>query len=132
MRRTNRTRTAADWSARFLDQIRAGRSIKDACARAGVGRRTVYDRRDRDPEFAQVLADALEDACDELEAEARRRALQKDKPSGALLMFLLRAYRPERFGNKIDHNHGGRVALTVEDLTDDELCRIAAGKDRAG
>jgi hypothetical protein len=47
-------------------------------------------------------------------------------------MFLLRAHRPEKYGSKVDHTHRGKVTLTVEDLSDDELARIAAGADRAG
>jgi hypothetical protein len=66
----------------------------------------------RDPDFAARWADALEEACDALEAEARRRAVEGvEEPvvsagklvctvrrySDTLLLALLRAHRPERF-----------------------------------
>ena len=49
--------------------------------------------------FAETWAQAREDAVDMLEAEARRRALAT---SDALLMFLLKSERPEKFREKVD------------------------------
>jgi hypothetical protein len=100
--------------------------MRKACRLAKVGRQTVRDRRLADPDFDRAVRDALEDAADLLEEEAVRRATRKAKPSDALLMFLLRGRRPEVFGNKLEHQHRGRMVLQVEQLSDEELERIAA------
>jgi hypothetical protein len=125
-------RTAPDWAPSFLAAVSAGKSIKYACkvTRPRVSRATIYRRRNTDPAFAEAVRDALEDACDDLESEARRRAMRKHKPSDMLLLALLRAHRPEKYGSKVDHTHRGNVTITVEDLSDDDLARIAAGADR--
>ncbi len=59
--RTNQgRRRTSDWGPRFLGQLALTRGdIKAACLASGVGRRTVYDRRDADPEFARALSDAI-------------------------------------------------------------------------
>lgn len=84
----------------------------DAC---GVARATVYNHRSSDPAFARAWDEALDEATDALEAEARRRALEGfevpvfykgeecgiiRKYSDGLLMLLLKAYRPGRFKDK--------------------------------
>jgi len=50
----------ADWRALFVAALREGASIAMAARFAGVGRRTCYDRRDRDAEFARAWDEALE------------------------------------------------------------------------
>ncbi len=87
-------------------------SIALASCHAGVSRRTHLNWRKRDRRFEAACQEALEIAIDDIEAEARRRA--KDgtlepvfyggKPCGAirrysdtLLMFLLKAARPEKY-----------------------------------
>ena len=86
---------------RFLDALREGGNVRAACKAAGVARPTVYEWRDADPAFAKGWAEALEDACDGLEAVAFKRALTgNDK----LLMFLLRSHRPEVYGTRIQQD----------------------------
>lgn len=36
--------------------------------------------------------------------------------------------RPKKYGEKLDVEHGGKVALTLTDMTDDDLAAIAAGR----
>jgi hypothetical protein len=98
------TRTPArtprrDWIPAFLDAIRASGNVRLAASAAGVDRSTPYVRAKRDPEFAANWAMAEQDAIDILEAEARRRALES---SDSLLMFLLRAHRPERYRDSVE------------------------------
>src|SRR5882724_12960480 len=82
-----------DWAARFLEVFAATGNVRLAAGAAGVSRAAPYKRARRSQRFAQRWATAREEAIDTLEAEARRRALTG---SDALLMFLLRAHRPER------------------------------------
>ncbi len=88
-----------DWTPRFLELIRGTGNVRLAADGAGVDRTTPYARAARDPRFAEAWARAEQDAIDVLEAEARRRALSA---SDALLMFLLRAHRPERYRESVD------------------------------
>jgi hypothetical protein len=83
--------------ANFLRALAEGMSVTAAARAANVSRRTVYLWR-RDPGFAESWADALEAATDLLEDAARTRAT--DGMSDRLLMALLAARRPERFGQK--------------------------------
>ena len=88
-----------DWVPRFLEVIRSTGNVRLAADSAGIDRSTPYVRARRDPVFAAAWAAAEQDAIDVLEAEARRRALTA---SDALLMFLLRAHRPERYRESVD------------------------------
>ncbi len=150
--RTNRTpekrkRSAPDWAPRLLAELRERGNIRAACEAAGVGRQTVYDRRDADQAFARQFADALEDGCDRLELEAHRRAhdglLRKKfsktgepiidpdtkqqyaerEYSDTLLIFLLKAHRPQKYRENFKHEHTGKDDGPIEfsHLTDAEL-----------
>ena len=66
--------------------------VNEAARVAGVGRRTVYDRRSRDEDFKRAWDEALEAAIERLEVQAIRRAMDG---SDRLMMFVLRARRPE-------------------------------------
>ena len=92
-------RRTPGWRPRFLEVIRATGNVRLAADAAGVDRSTPYVRARRDAAFAAAWAQAEQDALDVLEAEARRRALAS---SDALLMFLLRAHRPERYREALD------------------------------
>src|SRR5262249_34293461 len=118
-----------------------------------------YQVRKEDEAFALAWDDALEEAADALELEARRRAcegLRKVKfhngepimvpalgPDGrplvtadnqpvlvpyveheysdVLLIFLLKAARPEKFRERYEVRHGGTVGLDLRGLSDAEL-----------
>lgn len=62
------------WQDAFLSALRETGVVRAACESSGVGRQTVYDLRNRDPEFAARWEEAMEDAADLLEQEAIRRA----------------------------------------------------------
>jgi hypothetical protein len=106
------TQRRPDWKPRFLELIAATGNVHLAAAAVGVDRSTPYVRAARDPAFAAAWAQAREDAIDTLEAEARRRALAS---SDQLLMFLLRALRPELY----------RDTLTVRVDIRQEAARMA-------
>ena len=94
-------------------------NVRASCLAAGIARKTAYVWRDRWATFAAEWDEALEDACDVLEAEARRRGMSI---SDRLLMFLLKAHRPEVFGDKaqVDITSGGeKLILTWERNAED-------------
>ena len=108
MRRKNKQR----WQPIFLKSLTETCSVRTSVKLAGISRSTAYRAREADAKFAEDWDDAVDDAVDNLEAEARRRALHGiEEPvfylgkqvgtirrySDSLIMFLLKAYRPERF-----------------------------------
>jgi hypothetical protein len=62
------------WGKKFLDALRHTGNHSAACRAAGVHRSTPYDAMQADSAFAAAYRDALDEACDGLELEARRRA----------------------------------------------------------
>ncbi len=98
--------------ARFLDVLSECALVSCAAASAGAARGSFYNWRYEDPEFADDWDRALAEGIALLEDEAIRRARDgvtipvfyagKEvgairRPSDTLLMFLLRAHRPERY-----------------------------------
>lgn len=69
--RTNRTPKK---DALFLAALRTSGNVTIAAEAAGYARRSVYEWRDADPDFSAAWDDALGEAADRLEIEARRRA----------------------------------------------------------
>ena len=109
-----------DWAPAFLQALERSTTVSEAARAAGIGRRTAYDRRKRDEEFARAWDDTLESAIEELEQEAVRRA--KDG-SDQLLMFLLRARRPEVYSERYRITHAHRIEERPEiiDIGDPEV-----------
>jgi hypothetical protein len=151
--RTNRApkkRTKPDWAPAFLAALSETGNITAACLEAGIGRQTFYDRRDGGKAFALAVRDALDTGTDALELEARRRAVDglarkkfdggdpvidpatgeqyvEREYSDTLLIFLLKAHRPEKYRERHEVKHTGqlRVTASAEELSDDELATIA-------
>lgn len=111
----------------FLVALARTGNVTRAAEAAGVDRSLPYKWRDGyeggepDPEFEEAWDDALEVAADMLEMEARRRAIHGTREpvyyqgervdtklvySDTLLIFLLKAARPEKFVERSE------VALT--------------------
>ena len=105
--------TPPGWQEAFLAHLRETGNVSAAARAAGSCRSRCYESRRRDRIFAAAWADALEEAADRLEMEAFRRAVtgvgedrffkgsvvgEVTRYSDSLLMFLLRARRPARFG----------------------------------
>jgi hypothetical protein len=127
-----RKRSRKDWTDDFLLALQDTANIKAACQAAKVGRSTVYRRRDSDEIFATAMAGALDEAIDDLELEARRRA--KDgvtreegvfykgqqvatksitEYSDVLLMFLLKAHRPEKYRDRVEVKNTAQPVIKV-------------------
>ncbi len=111
----NRTKRTPKKRAAFLKALDSGESVTKACNAAGIGRRTVYDWRSDDEKFAAEWEDAVETGTDVLEDEAVKRA--KDG-SDTLLIFMLKARRPDKFKDRWQHEHtgkgGGPLRFVVE------------------
>jgi hypothetical protein len=137
----NRTPKNA-WRETFLAVLRDTANVRIAATRGGIARSAAYEARERDADFRAKWDEALEDAVDVLEAEARRRAVtgcrkqiyykgeaigEEVEYSDTLLIFLLKAHRPDKFRETQVHRHEGKDGgaiqhqIDVTRLTDDEL-----------
>lgn len=99
-----------DWGPAFLAALAETANVRYSCRQAGIARRTAYDRRDRDEPFRAAWDDALEDACDRLEEIAAGRA---ESGSDTLMIFLLKAHRPEKYRESVRHEHAGSESQPV-------------------
>lgn len=124
-----------EWYAVFLRELRATGNVGQSAAAAGVSRHHTYHTRARYPRFRDAWDGCLEDATDELEAEARRRAMNG---SDFLLWKMLSSLRRRVYGEKvaIDINLRERIAvLAAQHQLDpkevmDEMDALMAGIDQ--
>ena len=112
---------------KFLKALRETGIVTDAAKILGVDRTTVYRERDRNPQFKADWEQVNEWVTEELEQEARRRAM---KGSDTLLMFMLRAKRPSVYRESVNVNHGGKVTHEVEEGVDEAINALLAENDR--
>lgn len=97
----------------FIETLKQTGNVSAAARAIGVPRAKLYKKKKTDRKFSEEWQEALEEALDDLEEEVRRRALQGiEKPvyyggkkcgsitafNDTLAMFLLKARRPETFG----------------------------------
>lgn len=116
------------WRAAFLAALAETGNVTTSAGLASTSRGAVYHYRDRDAVFATAMNDALEEAADRLESEARRRAVDgveetvyyRGEACGAirrysdgLLMFLLKGTRPSKFREHHALEHSGSMAGEV-------------------
>ena len=141
----------------FLDTLRGTGNVRLATSNADVARQVAYRARDSSATFRADWDEALEEARELLEAEARRRAaIGVDEPvfykgkvvghirkySDNLLMFLLKAHWPEKFRDNyaVEHSGPGGGPVKVEAKTEhifqptqeawDEVVRIRTEYER--
>lgn len=120
----------------FLVELAQRGNVSVAAIAGGMSRNWYYDQRAADSEFAVAWDDALETAIDAMELEARRRAVEGvEKPligrvgkdqdgiittvreySDSLMALLLKAHRPEKYRERTDVQHSGK--LEVEYVND--------------
>jgi hypothetical protein len=86
----------------FLDAFAQTGIVRAAAEAAGVGRASVYRWLEHDDAFALAFRQAEEESTQRLEQEAFRRATRPIEPSDTLLIFLLKARRPERYRDRVD------------------------------
>lgn len=114
----------ASWQDRFLEIFAMSLNVALAAMGAGINRATAYKERDKNAEFARGWDDAKAAAIERLEAVAFERA---QKMSDTLLIFLLKSHKPERYRERYEAVTTN-VNIDWDDLTDDELAKIAAGE----
>jgi hypothetical protein len=140
--RRTRTRTPKkDWRPAFLKAFAETGLVVEAAKKAKVGRTTVYEERQRNETFALKWAEIEEWTTEEMEQEARRRAvLGVEEPvyykgelnghirkfSDVLLIFLLKSRKPETYRENVKVEHGGTITHEVTEKVDGEIDQIMA------
>lgn len=76
-------------------------------------RKSAYEHRQNDPAFAADWNNAIEEGIEGLEAEAISRARRM---SDTLMIFMLKAHKPEKYRENVQHNHSGSLNLTFTEL----------------
>ncbi|MEN6583039.1 MAG: terminase [Armatimonadota bacterium] len=129
----------------FLDALSKTGIVMKACKAARISRQTVYEHRKNDPEFAAAWNEAIDLAVEAMEAEAHRRAVQGTlKPvfyqgekcgqireySDTLLIFMLKAHKPEKYRDNVKMEVTGKNGGPIEtkDLALEELLKFDAGE----
>lgn len=119
----------------FLQHLGESANVTASALVATISRKTAYEWRKVDSEFAEAWDDAMAMATDTLEAEGRRRAMEgveelyvsqgrvvTDKEgnplvkrvySDGLMTLLLKAHRPERFKDRVSADLTGTINMTV-------------------
>lgn len=122
--------TPSEARSLFLDTLADTANVSRACKAAGVPRRTAYNWRRDDKEFAAQWDEMQELGNEALEDEAVRRGHEGyDKPvyqggvqvgtvreySDTLLIFMLKGRRPEKFKDRQEFSGrlGGDVVVKV-------------------
>ena len=92
-----------------LAALSSGLSVTAAAEASAINRWTIYRWRKESEEFGEAMARAMDEGIDRLEDHARARAMDVDRPSDALTMFLLKAHRPVKFRERVDLAHSGGI-----------------------
>ena len=130
---------AAAWRRAFIEWLKATGNVTLAATGAGVARQQAYRTRNRSKAFRRSWDEALEQAVDLLEGEARRRATGVKRDvwyagekvgsesvySDTLLMFLLRAHRPHLYRDNVKVEHSGGMGVTGDRKVTFEFVRPA-------
>ncbi len=124
----NRTKFTPKKREQFLDALCELPNVTRAARLIGMSRRGLYDIREADKDFAQAWDDAVDEGVDAIEVELHRRAVEgTTKPvfqggrhigdiqeySDTLLMFMLKALRPDKYRERTETSHSGSVTLVV-------------------
>lgn len=146
------------WYKAFIACMRDTGNVRESCEAAGITRTSAYNQRKADEEFAAQWDEAMEEAADALETEARRRAheglrrykfLRDGTPiehpvtrepyyeheySDRLLEFLLKGARPDKFrdakATAPDPDAGGKKSMTDAELAVETARLLAVLRER--
>lgn len=117
------------WQAKFITRLAETANVSAACKRAKCSRTEAYRTRDEDELFKAAWEEALEIATEALELEARRRAEKGvlepifyqgvkagtiRRYSDTLMIFLLKAHKPEKYRDNVKNDHSGEIIVRVK------------------
>lgn len=98
------------WVAAFLAALAQHGNVSRAARTARVSREMVYRERGDNAAFAAAWETAHAQGLDSLEDVANARAR---KDSDTLLIFLLKAHRPEKYRDRMQVEQSGEMVIRV-------------------
>ena len=129
----NRSKATHRAKKRFVEALRIAANVTEACRAMNINRRTAYEWKKADPEFAAEWEEAISEAVENLEREAWKRAAegwdvpityqgvvtgQQKMYSDRLMELLLKAHRPEKYKDRTATEHSGLIQIEqTEDLS---------------
>lgn len=138
----------------FLDELEASCNVTRAAKAAGMGQRSVRNLRRRDPAFAALWDEALDNGCERLRAELLARALgtaapdaEDDNPAAEMLgtrapepmsdetkLRVLQICRAARDGRQAAGNwrEPRRIERSAEEAVDALLAKLVRVEKRLG
>ena len=109
---SNRTKRTPQKKGKFLKSLSTGiPNVARACRAAAIGRTLAYQWRKDDPDFAEQWENAYQNAIDNLEETAWKRAGREKNPSDTLLIFVLKSNRREIYGDRQQIEHQGKIEV---------------------
>lgn len=113
-RRNRPAKSKGDWKPAFLASFRNNGIVRAAAEAAGISRKTAFAERNKDEAFAADWDDAIEDACDLIEARALAKVNAGDD---AWMLRFLRAHRAKwREQTQVALTGGEGPPLVVETI----------------
>lgn len=127
----NRTKFTLKKRGQFLETLRDVPNVTAAAHLIGMSRRALYNIREADEEFKKDWDDAVDEGVELIERELHRRAVEGVEKtfykngektgsvteySDVLLMFMLKAVRPDKYRERYDVTSDGEKlgAPTIE------------------
>ena len=104
MTRARRGTKVREWEDTFLASLSIHCNVSAAAKSAGVGRTTVYHRKEDNPEFAALWENAEEEALDHIELAVHTASIGGDMQSAR---WVLSRRRPKKWGDKLALEHSG-------------------------
>jgi very-short-patch-repair endonuclease len=114
-----------DWRDRFLAVLSDTGIVREACIAASISRKTAYQHKAIDSDFATAWKLALQDAADAALAIYRRRGIQQ---SDRAMEFFIKSRDPEAFGQPGQLDAILKL-VDLSRLSNEQLDRLAAGED---
>lgn len=117
---------------RVLGALRMGFTYDRAAKFAGIARRTIFEIKERDPDYARACEEAYQAGTEKFEDEARRRAIEgTERPiyqggklvgherqySDRLLEVTLKARAPDKYRERVSTEHSGKIEHRHVDLS---------------
>jgi hypothetical protein len=121
------TRKKRRWEDRFFEVFEDSGLVVEAAKAAGISRTQVYRTKAEDEDFAARWAEVEEWSTEQLEQIAYKRAADGDT---TLVIFLLKARRPDVYRESQYVQHGGTVTHTHEQGVNDALDAALGEVDR--
>jgi len=113
----------------FLDELKKTCNVAGSARVIDVGVNTIYSRKKRDPDFAKLMEEAMEEAVLNLEGEAYRRAKEgvrkpvyykgavvghQQEYSDTLMVTLLKGNLPEKYATNHNIELTGKEGGAIE------------------